>query len=154
MASFSSPVPFYHIPSYFWSLYFFVGLLETYSEALFIINNHELFLKYPGIANFPNSQGCSSDPGKNRNVGMVYISTAQSRIIGHICLILVSCFHFLSFCLGEKREELKKLGKSCGRERVCVGERDRENENEEEMKAKRNILLFFSGSGMTIIKTT
>lgn len=63
---------------------------------------------YPGIANCPNSQDCASDPGKNRNVGMVYISIAQSRIIGQVFLILVFCFHSFPLMLKKEGRERKQ----------------------------------------------
>lgn len=80
----------------------------------------------PGIANCPNSQGCSSSPGKNRNVGMVDFSFAQSRILGHTHLILVFCFYFVCYhCVAQgKREE--RGGRETGEDRG--GERENEHE--------------------------
>lgn len=63
---------------------------------------------YPGIANCPNSHGCASYPGKNRSVGIVYISIAQRKITGQVCLILVLPFHSFPLTLRKERRERKE----------------------------------------------
>lgn len=69
---------------------------------------------YPGLANCPNSQSCSSDAGKNRNTGIIYFSIAQSRIIARTCLIIVFCSFFFFFILS-----------SCSLRKERRGERER-----------------------------
>ena len=71
---------------------------------------------YPGIANCPNSQAWSSDPGKNRNVGMVYFSIAQSRNVDHMCPILVFCFHGF-FILSSRGSGQERRGRKTMRRR-------------------------------------